>query len=46
MTAFCDMYRGFNDGRVAFSGGGITEHGVISLDVVLDALISRDRRDQ
>ena len=46
VTAFCDMYRGFNDGRVAFSGDGITEHGVIGLDVVLDALISRDRRYQ
>jgi uncharacterized protein YbjT (DUF2867 family) len=43
VTAFCDMYRGFNNGRVAFSGDGITAHGVISLDVVLDALISRNR---
>lgn len=46
ITAFCDMYRAFNNGRVAFSGDGITEHGVIGLDVVLDALPSRDRRYQ
>ena len=46
VTAFRDMYRGFNSGRVAFSGDGITEHGVIGLDVVLGALISRDGRYQ
>lgn len=40
--AFCAMYRGFNDGRVVFSGEGITKNGVIGLGVVLDALMSRD----
>ena len=46
ITAFCDMYRGFNNGRVAFSGDGVTEHGVIGLDAVLDALMSQARSDQ
>ena len=46
VTAFCEMYRGFNEGRVAFSGDGMTEHGVIGLDVVMDDLISRGRRYQ
>ena len=44
VIAFCEMYRGFNNGRVAFSGDGITEHGVIGLDVVLEALINQDGR--
>ena len=46
VTAFCDMYRGFNELRVAFNGDGITEIGVIGLDVVMDDLINRQRRYQ
>lgn len=37
--AFCEMYRGFNDGLVAFSGNGLTLRGSTWLETVLDLAV-------
>lgn len=39
VDAFCDMYRGFNNGLIAFDGTGVTRRGTIDLRDALAALI-------
>ena len=39
VDAFCDMYRGFNNGLVSFECSGITKRGTIDLRDTLAALI-------
>ena len=41
VDAFCDMYRGFNSGLVAFDGSGTTRRGTIVLRDALATLIHR-----
>lgn len=38
--AFVEMYRGFNDGTVEFSGSGIAVRGSVTLDDALTALVA------
>jgi uncharacterized protein YbjT (DUF2867 family) len=40
VDAFCAMYRGFNNGHVAFSSNGLTLHGKIAVNHVMARLLA------
>lgn len=41
VEAFCEMYRGFNNGHVAFEGRGVTVHGETTLLEAIRNLVAR-----